>query len=163
MDALQPRLLLFPAVLLPALALSAALAIAAGEVQPAVGVNEATAIANWHQAAFDSAHTAHNRLETVLTPSNVGQLTQVWASQVGTGALYASPVVARGKVFIGSGDGRMYAFDAATGATLWIGEQQDLFFVDSAAAGHDLFSRTPFIKRCSLTTRTRAKLHGLPT
>ena len=32
----------------------------------------------------------------------------------------------------------MYALDAATGATLWIGEQQPLFFVDSAAGGEGL-------------------------
>jgi outer membrane protein assembly factor BamB len=47
-------------------------------------------------------------------------------------------VVCHGKVYIGSGDGRMYAFDAATGATIWVGPQQNLFFVDSAAVGHGL-------------------------
>lgn len=31
----------------------------------------------------------------------------------------ASPVVYKGRVFIGSGNGRMYALDAATGAVLW--------------------------------------------
>ncbi len=54
------------------------------------------------------------------------------------GLLYASPVVCNGRVYIGSGDGRMYAFDAATGATLWVGPQQSLFFLDSAAASHGL-------------------------
>jgi len=97
-----------------------------------------TTTAGWHQAGFDSAHSAYNRFETVLTPSNVGQLTQVWASQVDRLILYASPVVSGGRVFIGSGEGRMYAFDAATGATLWIGERQDSFFVDSAAVQQGL-------------------------
>jgi len=92
----------------------------------------------WHQAGFDAAHTAYNRLEQILSPGNVSRLTQVWASQVGTGTLYASPIVVRGHVYIGSGDGRLYAFDAATGATLWIGAQQPLFFVDSAAGGDGL-------------------------
>jgi outer membrane protein assembly factor BamB len=32
----------------------------------------------------------------------------------------------------------MYAFDAATGATLWVGPAQASFFVDSAATGHGL-------------------------
>src|SRR6476659_2969460 len=65
--------------------------------------------ANWRQAAFDPAHTAFNRVETILSPSNVGNLTQAWAAPVGTGTLYASPVVSDSKVFIGSGDGHMYA------------------------------------------------------
>jgi eukaryotic-like serine/threonine-protein kinase len=92
-------------------------------------------LAPWRQAGFDAAHTAYNRFEQFLSPSNVGDLTEAWASPVGVGTLYASPIVVAGRVYIGSGDGRMYAFDAATGATLWIGTQQPLFFVDSAAGG----------------------------
>ena len=30
---------------------------------------------NWRQAAFDPAHTAFNRVETILSPSNVKNLT----------------------------------------------------------------------------------------
>jgi outer membrane protein assembly factor BamB len=93
---------------------------------------------SWGQAAFDPAHRAFNRVETILSAANVSGLTQAWASPVGAGFLYASPVVSGDKVFIGSGDGHMYAFDAATGATLWVGPTQSLFFVDSAAVGHGL-------------------------
>jgi eukaryotic-like serine/threonine-protein kinase len=94
--------------------------------------------APWRQAGFDAAHTAHNKREHILSPSNVGLLTQIWASPVGVGTLYASPIVGKGRVYLGSGDGRLYAFDTATGATLWIGEQQPLFFVDSASGGDGL-------------------------
>jgi outer membrane protein assembly factor BamB len=97
--------------------------------------------ANWRQAAFDPAHTGFNRVETILSPSNVKNLTQAWAAPVGTQTLFASPVVSGGKVFIGGSvglEGHMYAFDAATGATLWVGPAQASFFVDSAAAGHGL-------------------------
>ena len=97
--------------------------------------------ANWRQAAFDPAHTAFNRVETILNPSNVGHLTQAWAAPVGTLTLSASPVVSGGKVFIGGSvglEGHMYAFDAATGATLWVGPAQASFFVDSAASAHGL-------------------------
>ena len=107
---------------------------AANAVESDVG----TSPGDWVQADFDGAHSGFNRLETQINPGNVGNLTQLWASPVGTGALEASPVVWNGKVYIGSGDGRMYAFDAATGATLWVGPQQDLFFVDSAAVGHGM-------------------------
>src|SRR5437773_6775142 len=47
--------------------------------------------ANWRQAAFDPAHTAFNRVETILSPSNVGHLAQAWAAPVGTLNLFASP------------------------------------------------------------------------
>ena len=93
--------------------------------------------ADWPQASFDSAHTGFNRFETVLRRPNVRHLTQQWASLVSAG-IHASPVVSDGRVFIGSGDGHMYAFDAATGATLWIGEAQKFFFAASAAARHGL-------------------------
>jgi outer membrane protein assembly factor BamB len=97
--------------------------------------------ANWRQAAFDPAHTAFNRVETILSPANVGNLTQAWAVPVGTQTLFASPVVSGGKVFIGGSvglEGHMYAFDEASGATLWVGPAQESFFVDSAAVGHRL-------------------------
>ena len=133
-----------PAISARAIAVVALLALC--EATPAGSDNAQLAPSNahrksvspWRQAGFDAAHTAHNRLEQFLSPSNVGHLTQAWASPVGAGTLYASPTVCAGRVCIGSGDGRMYAFDAATGATLWIGEQQPLFFVDSAAGGEGL-------------------------
>jgi outer membrane protein assembly factor BamB len=99
---------------------------------------ERTSRSPWRQAGFDAAHTAYNRFEQILSPSNVGDLTQVWRSPVGAISLYSSPIAGGGHVYIGSGDGRMYAFDAATGATLWIGEPQPGLFVDSAAAGEGL-------------------------
>ena len=102
---------------------------------PASGTDS---ISPWRQAGFDAAHTEYNRYEQILSPSNVGQLQQAWASPVGAGTLYASPIVSGGRVYIGSGDGRMYAFDAVTGATLWVGAQMTLFFVDSAAGGKGL-------------------------
>ena len=115
--------------------------VAAADTANALGSNistRPTVTGDWAQADFDAAHSGFNRLETQINRGNVANLTQLWASPVGTGALEASPVVWNGKVYIGSGDGHMYAFDAATGATLWVGQQQNLFFVDSAAVGHGL-------------------------
>jgi len=130
----------FPAFLLLAIAPVATSAIAAGNAQNITGSNSSarpTANADWHQASFDWAHSGFNRFETILNRSNVMYLTQLWAAPV-SGGIYASPVVSEGKVFIGSGDGHMLAFDAATGATLWIGEAQNLHFSGSAAARHGL-------------------------
>ena len=99
---------------------------------------EPAANGDWTEAFFDAAHTGNNRYETLLNRDNVGNLTQLWASPVGSGTLFTSPVVSNGKVYIGSGDGQMYALDALTGATLWVGAQQPVFFSNSAAVGHGL-------------------------
>ena len=134
----RPWVEIIPLLLLSFLAVSF---VAAGDLPKTLGSGGSkspTATGDWVQAGFDSAHSGFNRFETQLNRGNVGNLTQLWASQVGGGLLYASPVVCNGRVYIGSGDGRMYAFDAATGATLWVGPQQSLFFLDSAAASHGL-------------------------
>ena len=95
------------------------------------------ACGDWPQAAFDARHSGYNRFENILARWNVKHLTELWSAPIG-GGIYASPIVSEGKLFIGGGDRRMHAFDAVTGAALWIGPRQPLFFVDSAAAGHGL-------------------------
>ena len=95
------------------------------------------ACGEWPQAAFDARHSGYNRFENILARSNVKHLTELWNAPI-DGGIYASPIVSEGKLFIGGGDRRMHAFDAVTGAAVWIGCRQPLFFVDSAAAGHGL-------------------------
>ena len=142
---MRVRVWLVPTVVASAILQVAALApwtvspAAAGGTRPALRSDTSVRVGRWPQAAFDAGHTGFNRFEHVLSRSNVGLLTQAWSSPVGVGILYASPVVSGGRVYIGSGgDNRMYCFDARTGATIWIGQQEKLFFVDSAAAGHGL-------------------------
>ncbi len=118
------------AVLFSLLAGSSAIAAdGGGTVQTAKG--------DWPQAGFDSAHSGFNRFEHTLTRSTVRHLTEIWKAEIG-GGIFTSPVVGDGKVFIGGGDGHMYAFDAATGSSLWVGPQQKLFFIGSAATSHGL-------------------------
>ena len=124
-------------IFIPCLALS----VAAKETKNrsnSKGSDEPAANGDWNQASFNAAHTGYNRYETEIDRNNVGSLTQTWISQVGLGTLYSSPVVAYGKVYLGSGDGYLYAFDALTGATVWVGEQQSLFFNNSPAVGFGL-------------------------
>src|SRR5205085_2401577 len=73
----------------------------------------------------------------VLGPSNMGRLAPAWSAAI-PGGIYASPIVVNGVVYLGGGDGRMHAFDAFTGASLWNGPPQGIFYVDSAAAAHGL-------------------------
>jgi eukaryotic-like serine/threonine-protein kinase len=77
---------------------------------------------------FDAQHTHNNACEQILNPKNVSQLTQAWAVSLGTTnfsyatlVTQSSPTVANGNVYIGSGNDRLYAFDAQTGTLQWVG------------------------------------------
>ena len=57
-----------------------------------------------------------NRLGAIQAHDADGS--QVWKNQV-SGAVYYPPVVAHDRVFVGSADGRVYAYEARTGRPLW--------------------------------------------
>jgi serine/threonine protein kinase/outer membrane protein assembly factor BamB len=70
---------------------------------------------------FDAQHTSSNPYETLLSRTNVSHLVPKWISDP-TGGLSSSPaIVVGGLVYIGSNDGKVYAFDATTGHTRWVG------------------------------------------
>ncbi len=86
----------------------------------AVPLATATAAANtyWTEVAnkgvqfgFDAAHTHSNPYERVLNTANVAHMTQLWSFTTGA-AIFSSPAVAGGMVYLGSGDQNLYAFDA---------------------------------------------------
>jgi outer membrane protein assembly factor BamB len=67
---------------------------------------------DWPQFRFDDAHTGHNPLEQRIGVDNVARLTQAWAAQLGMLVFESSPVVVGGVAYIGSIDGRLWAYDA---------------------------------------------------
>ena len=138
-----------PIIPLFVLSLLAVSLVAAADVPNRLETNDSTSptvTGDWVQEGFDPGHTAFNRFETRLSPENVGNLVKLWESSVGGGLLSCGPVVRDGKVYIGSGgfDGQIYAFDEATGATLWVGEAQSSFFTATAAVGHGLVFASAF-------------------
>jgi hypothetical protein len=74
------------------------------------------AAANWAQLGLSARRTSNNSLETVLGQGNVGALRVLWQKSWRCGGI-APPVVADGRVYVGSTD-RVCVFDAGTGATL---------------------------------------------
>ncbi len=87
----------------------------------------ATAAANAYATAvtahgimfgFDAQHTRTNPYEIILSADNVARLIQAWTALTG-GSITSSPAVANGVVYVGSSDGKLYAFDAATGTQKW--------------------------------------------
>jgi polyvinyl alcohol dehydrogenase (cytochrome) len=83
------------------------------------GLSDQTASAHvdWSQLGYNNSHTGFNPFETALSVSTVSGLRALWT--VTTGDLSAAPAVVKGIVYVGSGDGNIYAVKAATGAIRW--------------------------------------------
>lgn len=83
------------------------------------GLSDQTSSAHvdWPQLGYNNSHTGFDPFETVLSVSTVSGLRPLWT--VTTGDLSAAPAVVKGIVYVGSGDGNIYAVNAATGAIRW--------------------------------------------
>ncbi len=77
-------------------------------------------IYDWVQLGSDPAHTRYNPCESALSPTTVSQLKQAWSFNAGTGDFMRSaPAAFDGIVYTSSDTTTLYAFNAATGATVW--------------------------------------------
>lgn len=67
---------------------------------------------NWPQFRFNDDRTGFNPNETTLNVGNVPRLQLIWAAQLGGLVDYSSPAVVNGVAYIGSLDGRLWAYSA---------------------------------------------------
>jgi outer membrane protein assembly factor BamB len=67
---------------------------------------------DWTQFRFDDGHTGVNPFEHVLNRRNVPTLQVSWQAQLGQLVDYSSPAVVGGVAYIGSTDGRLWAYSA---------------------------------------------------
>jgi outer membrane protein assembly factor BamB len=72
---------------------------------------------DWSMYLHDVQRTAAGG-EVILSPANASQLTRLWVFKT-KGGVAASPIVAKGTVYVGSWDGYEYALDAVTGFLKW--------------------------------------------
>ncbi|HAG98508.1 MAG TPA: hypothetical protein DCL75_06540 [Ktedonobacter sp.] len=72
---------------------------------------------DWPMYLHDPQRTSASD-ETILSSSNVGQLTKRWSFKTGN-AIAASATIVAGTVYVGSWDGYEYALDEMTGALKW--------------------------------------------
>jgi outer membrane protein assembly factor BamB len=82
---------------------------------------------------FNAQHTRENPYERILTVSNVTQLRQKWIAIAG-GAIFSSPAVVNGIVYVGSMDGYLYAYDARTGLHNWVALKASSYGIESSPA-----------------------------
>ena len=87
-------------------------------VSAAWGQKPAVCINNWSEFHRTNMHRS-NPCETALNVDNVGNLILKWSYAVGGAAMFSSPAVANGVVYVGSHDKSVYALNASTGALLW--------------------------------------------
>ncbi len=87
------------------------LALLAALVLVAVGCD-------WTQFRADLKHGGVQTQESTIGTNNVASLTSKWTASTG-GLIDSSPAVASGVAYIGSFDGKVYAFDVSTGAVKW--------------------------------------------
>jgi polyvinyl alcohol dehydrogenase (cytochrome) len=74
---------------------------------------------NWNGWGVDLVNSRYQR-HTSIRPETISQLKLKWAFGVpDASTAYGQPTIVAGRLFIGSGDGRIYALDATTGCTIW--------------------------------------------
>ena len=74
---------------------------------------------NWNGWGVDVVNSRYQP-HTSLDPENVAHLNLKWAFGIpNASSALGQPTIVSGRLFIGSGDGTVYALDASTGCTIW--------------------------------------------
>jgi outer membrane protein assembly factor BamB len=73
---------------------------------------------DWPTYMHDIQRTGANNAESVISSSNVGQLSRLWAFKTG-GGFASSASIVKGTAYFGSWDGYEYAVDAVKGFLKW--------------------------------------------
>ena len=74
---------------------------------------------DWAQIRYGPDGTGFNPFEKTIGASNVAGLQRRWSEMSRVPSFESSPVVANGVVYASSSNGRLDAFDAATGTAKW--------------------------------------------
>jgi outer membrane protein assembly factor BamB len=127
---------------------------------------------DWPQFRLGPEHSGYSTTESAIGVGNIGTLVEKWTATTG-GAVHSSPSVVNGVVYVGSEDGKLYAFDATGGSLLWTGTTggavdsspavvNGVVYVGSWDANLYAFDANGTI-HCSGTPKTCAPLWTAPT
>jgi outer membrane protein assembly factor BamB len=94
---------------------------------------------NWPSFRSTPQHAGRNRYENVLGPWNLGDLEELWAARTG-GFILGGACVYNGLAYVGSFDGKLYAFNAASGALSWSKSLGGQIVTTPAIAGNRIYA-----------------------
>jgi len=77
-----------------------------------------TVRSNWPMRGNTPGRSGYNRYENALSVYNAAGLSRLWKKVLGDKVLGSSPAVVNNVVYVGSIDGKIYAFNATTGAAI---------------------------------------------
>jgi outer membrane protein assembly factor BamB len=117
---------------------------------------------NWAQFHYCGRREGTNPYENVLSAASVRKMGLDWSYTTG-GPVESSPVVANGVVYIGSGDGNVYALNARTGAKRWSYPTGVSVASSPAVANGVVYIASGDGNVYALNARTGAKLWSYPT
>lgn len=89
--------------------------LAAGSLPPQSPSALADGPGDWPMFRYEPAHSGYTPSETSVKPP----LRLKWSYNIEGGSIGSSPAVSNGRVFVSADNGRIYAFNALTGALLW--------------------------------------------
>src|SRR5579871_2810054 len=73
---------------------------------------------SWPEWRADDVHNGVYAGPQSITVNNVASLQQLWTTATGSW-VFSSPAIVNGVVYVGSGDGALYALSLSTGAVIW--------------------------------------------
>jgi outer membrane protein assembly factor BamB len=114
---------------------------------------------NWSQFRYGSDHTGDNNvLESAISTSNVSSLVLRFTAATG-GISMSSPAVVNGIAYIGSEDGKLYAFDAA-GNTNCSGTPKTCAPLWTASTGSEIVSSPAVVNGVAYVGSEDGKLYA---
>lgn len=105
---------------------------------------------------FNAGHTRFNPYEAILNPEHIAAV-QAWVAHTGGSIDLSSAVVADGVVYVGSHNGKLYAFDAISGRQKWVAATQGAIDSSPAIANGLVFVGSEDHKLYAFSTRTGQK------
>jgi len=121
-----------------------AFVVVAGVVPVLAPATVVAATGDWPQFRESQTHEAHNTNEHILSDINAPALGRAWSGAT-AGAVNSSPAVANGVVYVGSADGKLYAFavGCATGggtcAPIWTAATGGAIDSSPSTSGNHVF------------------------
>lgn len=98
------------------------------------GSTTAVSESDWPTYGLDYSNSVHNRVESAISPDNVGDLAEAWRAE--TGGVTGTPAVVGDVVYFADWEGLVYAINADDGSVIW-GEKVTEVPISSSTAVAD--------------------------